>query len=173
MAAPSQSDPPSDPAKLGTGERVLLEPTRRVCACITASVTQRPITPEALKRAEQAIRRLRELFTFGIPAGPDLPREELEAGRDALAKLQSPAYAYKIFLAAGEHRRGRPVKRRHVAAKALEAKQQNPRLTRFELAQQFCPCGKARHNTQCVERLRRDMQRLSALIRRILGDYPA
>src|SRR5713226_4968687 len=101
MVASSQSDPPSDQAELAAGEGVLLEPIRRVCACITASAAQRPITPEALKRAEQAIRRLRELLTFGIPPGPDLSREDLEAGRDALARLQSPGYAYEILLAAG------------------------------------------------------------------------
>ena len=132
-----------------------------------------PIQPETLERLRQAVRLLDQLHTFALPAGPELPRESLEAGRDAIARLQSPEIAQEIFEIAGEHRRGRPVTRRHVAAAALEAKQQNPSLTRLELAQKFCPCGKARHNAECAERLRRDMQRLNALIRRILRDYPA
>jgi hypothetical protein len=81
--------------------------------------------------------------------------------------------AEKAFLAAGEHPKGRPVVRRHVAAKALEAKLANPRLKRRELAQKFCPCGKKNHTEECAERLRRDMQRLNVLIRQILRDYPA
>jgi len=173
MATASKSDRPSGQVKLKAGERVLSEPARRLCACITASITERPIQPEGLKRAEQAIQLLRKLFTFATPAGPELPREALEAGRGALANLQTPEYAEDIFLKAGEYRRGRPAKRRHVAAAALEAKQDNPSLKRLQLAQQFCPCGKPRHNAACAERLRRDMQRLNELIRCILRDYPA
>ena len=150
-----------------------MEAVNRLTGAVCLSSEERPITAETVGRVQRAVRLLGELLTYAAPAGPDLPREELEAGRDALAKLQSPEYAEQIFLGAGEHRRGRPVKRRQVAAMALEAKQRNPNLPRLELAQQFCPCGKARHDSDCVERLRRDIQRLNALIRRILRDYPA
>jgi hypothetical protein len=152
-----------------------MEPVERLRASILAGLMERPIPiqPETIERLRQAMRLLGALLTFATPAGPELSRESLEVGRDVVARLQSPEIAQKIFEIAGEHQRGRPVTRRHVAAAALEAKQQNSSLTRLELAQKFCPCGKARHNAECAERLRRDMQRLNALIRRILRDYPA
>jgi hypothetical protein len=168
---PSQPDAFSNRAKLKPGESVVLEPAKRLLRAI--ALRERPIRAETVARVQQAIRLLRQLFTYAASAGPDLPRRELEAGMVALTKFQSWEDAEKAFLSAGEHRRGRPVKRRHVAAIALEEKQRSPRLKRIELAQKFCPCDKAHHNAKCAERLRRDIQRLKALIRRILRDYPA
>ena len=134
-------------------------------------LAQRPITAETVQRAQQGTQLLQELLTYAVP--PRLSRKELEAGRYAFAKFQSSEYAEEIFVKAGEHRRGRPVKHRQVAPIALEAKQRHPGLSRLQLAQQFCPCGKTRHNAECAERLKRDILRLHALIRHILREYPA
>jgi hypothetical protein len=172
MAASSHADQSPDTKKLAAGDSVLQEPAERLCRYV-GSVSEPPITPEAVKGITQAVRLLRELLTFAVPSGPELPRSALEAGRDALAKLESLQYAEKIFLQAGEHSRGRAVKRRHVAAKALKTKQENPRLRRLELARQFCSCGRKGHTNDCAKRLYRDMKRLKALIRRILASYPA
>jgi hypothetical protein len=173
MAKRLQSRVPKTNDALNAGMSVLLEPTRRVCQYAAARLAERPITPEAVSRIEKASRLLRMLLTYGVAPGPDLPREVLEAGRNELARRETPEVAGKAFYAAGEHPQGRPVLRRHVAAPALEAKLANPRLKRRELAERFCPCGKAPHTAVCAERLRRDMQRLNALVRQILRDYPA
>jgi hypothetical protein len=173
MAKPLRTRAPRPNDALNPGESVLLEPIRRIRQYAAARLAEGPITPEAVSRIEEAVRRLRTLLTYAVAPGPDLARQVLEAGRDALARSESPEVAERAFLAAGEHPKGRPVARRHVAAKALEAKLANPRLKRRELAQQFCPCGNGRHTQTCAERLRRDVKRLKALIRRILADYPA
>jgi hypothetical protein len=130
-------------------------------------------TREELSRAEEAARLLRELLTFTSPPGPDLAREDLEAGATALARFATPEAVRKAYFAAGEHRKGRPVVRRHVAAAALEYKNANPQASRLALARRFCPCGRARHDDNCAKRLRRDIQRLNVLIREILEKYPA
>jgi hypothetical protein len=171
MAKHLRASTPRETETLSAGESVLLEPTRRVCQYV-ARLAEQPITPDTVSRMGNAVRALRTLLTYGIAPGPDLPREVLETGRNELANRESPEIAEKAFLAAGELAKGRPVMRRHVAAKALEAKLANPHLKRRELARQFCPCGKT-HTQQCANRLRRDMQRLNALIRQILRGYPA
>jgi len=166
----SRFDQPGEPAKLTPGERVILEPVKRLVGFIETCLALRP--PD-VAGAENALRLIEKLTTFAAPSGPDLSREALEKGRDFLTKLSTPEYANQILLKAGDYRRGRPVKQRYCAAQALEASQRNPRPKRRELAQKFCCCGKASHDERCSERLRRDMLRLKALIRRILDEYPA
>lgn len=172
MAKHLRASTPPDTETLSAGESVLLEPTRRVCQYV-ARLAEQSITPDTVSRMGNAVRALRTLLTYGVAPGPDLPREALEAGRNELANRESPEIAEKAFYGAGEYSQGHPVTRRHVTAKALEAKLANPRLTRVDLARQFCPCGKTHHNHDCAERLRRNLKRLKALIRRILADYPA
>jgi hypothetical protein len=162
----------AEQTKLKPGESVLLEAAKRLTDAACALLRQHPITKENLERVHQATRLLEELLTFAPSSDPQVSRTELEAGRDALEKLTSAQEADETLLMAGI-RRGRLVVRRHVAAIALGAKKRNPRLTRLELAQQFCACSKAHHSKSCAERLRRDIQRLNELIRRILRDYPA
>lgn len=157
--------------------RHLLEPSRRLCqyiAHILARIREtRLATHEELSQLKQAARLLRELVSFAVLPGPMLSRENLEAGLKRLGQLVSPQEVQQAYYAAGDFGKGRPVVRRYIAAAALEAKRADPRLTRSELARKFCPCGKARHDQKCRERLRRDLQRLSALIRQILDNYPA
>jgi hypothetical protein len=136
MANASKSDHPSVQANFKAGERLLFEPVRRLCACLSTSITERSFQPETIERRRQAMRLLGELQTFAVPPGPELPRETLEAGRDAVAKITSTEYAQEIFWKAGEHRRGKPVTRRHVAAAALEAKQ-HIRLERIKSSVEF------------------------------------
>ena len=159
------------------GERVLLEPLERLCRYINRMTEQmaRKHTPtvEELSKFTEAVKRLRKLIKFAVPPGPELSREALGIGARLIAELVSSEEARKAYYAAGDYPRGRPVVRRQVAAAALEAKQDSPQLSRLELVQRFCPCGQTEHSQQCVNRLRRDVQRLNALIRQILTEYPA
>lgn len=123
--------------------------------------------------AWEQLRLLRELATYTVRPVALLSPEELQARRDRLAQLVPPQDDPETYYAAAEEYAGRPVVSRYVAARALTAKRANPRLTRSELAQQFCPCGNATHDKNCTEQLRRDLKRLSALIQRILHNYPA
>jgi hypothetical protein len=118
------------------------------------------------------LRLAQALLTFAEPRGSELAREELEAGARKLVALFGPKEAQLALLAAGDDARGRPVVRRHVAAAALEAKQNGPPLSRLELAQRFCPCSKPKHDEDCADRLRRDILRLQALIKKIRANYP-
>lgn len=170
MAINRQSESLRNTVKLVRGESVLLEPVNRLLAAIPGG--QQRITPHTIEQAQQAMRLLEELHTYTPSADPHMTRKELEAGRKLLGKIVSSREAEEAFLRAGEHPQGRPIKRRYVAAVALEEKQRSPSLKRIELAQKFCPCDKAHHNAKCAERLRRDIQRLKALIRRILCEYP-
>jgi len=174
--------------KLLPGEKVLREPVRRLCDYLTVKVDElanrvagdwtnviahAEWIAEENKQMLTAVRLLEKLITFGVPSGPDRPREELDAGQKQLAKLLPGKQAQEIYLAAAEHRQGRPVVRRHLAAAALEAKESNPQPSRLQLAQKFCPCGRSRHTEKCTERLRRDVKRLSSLIKTVLHEYPA
>ncbi len=169
--------PANESRKAPPGQSVLLEPIERLCrfvTCATGEIAQKLAATEVeLSQIATAIRLLRELTTFAAPPGPELPRRELEAGVAALAKFVTPEEAKRAYYVAGEYGRGRPIVRRHVVAAALEMKENNPHLSRVELAQRFCPCGKTTHDSKCAQRLRRDIQRLKALIRKILAEYPA
>ena len=162
---------------LKPAESILMEPVARLCRFserIAVRVREgREITVEEAKLLAKVPRHIQELFTYLTPRGPQIPREWLESGREALALLVGTQSAEQAYYAAGEDSRGRPVMRRHVAAFALEAKERNPQWKRSELTRRFCPCGKSHHNSECVERLRRDIQRLKALVKEILSAYPA
>jgi hypothetical protein len=155
-----------------SGEGVWAEPAKRLLDFI-GRVTEGKITNVGLSEALRAAWLLQRLMTFVTPPGPELPREYLVAGANALKGFTSTEVAEKAYLAAGEHPKGRPVVRRYVAAAALEYKKARPRVGRLALAQQFCPCSKTRHDNHCAKRLRRDIQRLNVLIRQILAGYPA
>jgi hypothetical protein len=168
---------PNASRELRPGESVLLQPMERLCQFIahfSERVTERrTVTAEEARQAENAMRLLRKLLSFALPPGPELTREELQAGYTKLARLVPPQEAQQAYYSAGDYRRGRPGVRRHVAAVALEVNRDNPRMTRLELAKKLCACGKAHHGQKCAERLRRDILRLKALLREILSNYPA
>jgi hypothetical protein len=159
------------------GETVLHEPFERLVRHINRISTQiverhGPI-PEDLAQLDSAKELITQLISFAVRPGPMLTREQLEGGARFLREIVSPEEAMRAFFAAGEHRRGRPSVRRFVAAAALEAKRNNPRLSRLALARRFCPCSKRVHDSNCAMRLRRDIQRLNKLIRKILTEYPS
>jgi hypothetical protein len=161
------------------GESVILPPVELLAQTINVVLEQviektraHKGVSEELHLLQGAVRWIEQLLSFAGPPGSKLTRKELIAGISELLKLVPRAEAMATYYTAGEARRGRQVERRYVAAAALEAKRKNPKLTRRELAEMFCPCSKQNHDSVCVERLRRDILRLKALVRPLENFLP-
>jgi len=60
--------------------------------------------------------------------------------------------------------RGRPVSKRRLAIRVLEAKIASPELSWARLAWRFCDCGQKRHGFTCREAIRKSVGQLKKLI---------
>jgi len=169
------------PTSLRPGESVVTAPVKLLCKTMMQILERmrdknwkRPDIDEDLLKLSsvaQGLNLIPKLVSFHAVPGPLLSREELEAGAILLARLLPELSAEEVqrrAYTAEDCGRGRPVERRYVAAAALEAQWNNPKLTRLELAKMFCPCRKRQHDRDCAKRLRRDVLRLKKLLKDLI-----
>lgn len=122
---------------------------------------------------EPLMLEIRELESW---SGPPLGTAEKNSAADCLARLllsngMEFSDAAKSAEPARKKRSGAPVKRRFVAAQALEVKKLNPRMSWMQTAIQCCNCGESKHTERCSQVLRQEVMALERVLRKY-GIHP-
>jgi hypothetical protein len=119
---------------------------------------------EARSRAAkvaECIDTIMDLSRWLDPSDAILTEDKIDPLMDALGpKL----YAHLSQHCGKRAAPGRPIERRDLAIRALELKSVEQAPTWINIARQLCPCGEAAHDKTCVERIRRDVNRLKDVL---------
>jgi len=167
--------------KLYPEERAILKAVKSLCGemnRLSASTIPHtrecsPVPVSLPSRMQKAVELLTELVQYSSPHLSSLPLEEATAALTAgVAILMKSGSLSKeevddVRKRALRKRRGRPEKIRHLAACAEGLKLTNPTLTWQALADRLRPQDYPAYAQQFRKRLRRDVVRLRALLRKI------
>ncbi len=172
---------PSVRRKLKPEERAILKPMESLCgemnrlsAAIVRHARGRSPVPETLlSRMQKVADLLAKLSQYASSHLSSLPKGEataaLKAGVAILRKRGSfsKEEVSDVRKRALRRPRGRPETTRHLAARAEGLRRMNPKWTWQALADHLHPPGYPAHAQPFRQRLRRDVVRLRALLRKI------
>lgn len=97
-----------------------------------------------------------------------LTEEQVDRAAEYLLRNQYPMdFVREVLKRGGRGFRGRPVSKRGLAIKALEARMGDPHLSWSKLARRYCDCGEKSHGFKCRDRIRKNVGQL----KRILAKY--